>query len=210
MLIVGLTGGICSGKTTVSNYFEQLFDDISIIDADIITRGLLDSDPDIFNALLHRFGNSVINPENNLINREHLRRSIFSNSKDKLWLEALLHPKIYTAINTSIQQFKENDSYAYCLLIAPLLIESGLNTLCDRILVIDINEEIQIARITGRYKEKITEKEINTILASQLSRSERLKFAHNIINNNHSLEGLPDKILELDSLYRVFCVKNKQ
>jgi dephospho-CoA kinase len=193
-IVIGLTGGIGSGKTTIANIFADL--DIDIIDADIAARKVVEPQSKALEQISLHFGLQFIQADGSL-NRPLLRTQIFSNEKDKLWLNNLLHPLIRQTMLDEIQQSQS----PYCLLVAPLLIENNLQSLVDRILVIDINQEEQIRRAVLR--DPSSQEEIIKIIASQIPRKERLKFADDIIDNSKSdLTIIKNIVIKLDQKYR--------
>ena len=192
-LIIGLTGGIGSGKTTITNYFVEL--GVEIIDADIIAREVVAVDSPALKAIAHHFGNDYLLADGQL-NRTLLRSRIFSNEADKIWLNNLLHPLIRFNI---VKQTKEAKS-AYCILVAPLLIENNLLELIDRLLIVDVSETTQISRTLLR--DCSSEQEVKAIMASQTSREARVNIADDIINNNDSsLSEVKTAVLSLDKKY---------
>ncbi len=192
-LIIGLTGGIGSGKTTLTDYFSQL--DIAIIDADIIAREVVEVGSPALNSIATHFGANYLLP-NGQLNRPLLRNLIFSNETDKLWLNNLLHPLIRANI---VSQTKAATS-PYCILVAPLLIENNLHALVDRVLVIDVNEAIQLKR--AMLRDNNSEKEIKAIIASQTSRASRVQAANDVINNDDcSLTEIKAAVLALHKKY---------
>ncbi|HBY84441.1 MAG TPA: dephospho-CoA kinase [Colwellia sp.] len=192
-LIIGLTGGIGSGKTTIANYFVEL--GVEIIDADIIAREVVAVDSPALKAIAHHFGNDYLLADGQL-NRTLLRSRIFSNEADKIWLNNLLHPSIRFNI---VKQTKEAKS-AYCILVAPLLIENNLLELIDRLLIVDVSETTQISRTLLR--DCSSEQEVKAIMASQTSREARVNIADDIINNNDSsLSEIKTAVLSLDKKY---------
>lgn len=199
--IVGLTGGIGSGKTTVANMFAQL--KVDIIDADIAARQVVAPNTSALQRIIEHFGDEYMDDSGQL-NRSLLRSRIFSQTEDKRWLNNLLHPIIRQKI---LEDIKLTTS-PYCLLVAPLLIENKLDTLVDRTLVIDVNESNQIIRALKR--DTSDEAEIKSIIASQISRKHRLKAADDVIDNtNCDLNVTKKQVKYLDSLYRQY-LKNKQ
>lgn len=174
-LVIGLTGGIGSGKTTISDHFAQL--DIDIIDADIIAREVVAVNSPALKEIANHFGREYL-LEDGQLNRALLRNKIFSNEADKLWLNNLLHPLIRSEI---INQANSATS-PYCILVAPLLLENNLQGLVNRILVIDVTEALQISRTLQR--DTSSESVIKSIMASQISRADRLKAADDIFDNN--------------------------
>ena len=192
-LVIGLTGGIGSGKSTVTHYFQEL--GIEVIDADIIAREVVAIDSPALKAIAEHFGDDYIQADGQL-NRGLLRSKIFANESDKLWLNKLLHPLIRTQLISKTATAKSS----YCILVAPLLIENNLLHLVNRVLVIDVTEETQLERTMHRDSSSL--KEVKAILASQTSRSERLAVADDIINNDKaSLSEIKAMVLSLDKKY---------
>lgn len=192
-LVIGLTGGIGSGKSTVTHYFQEL--GIEVIDADIIAREVVAIDSPALKAIAEHFGDDYIQADGQL-NRGLLRSKIFANELDKLWLNKLLHPLIRSRLISKIAAAKSS----YCILVAPLLIENNLLHLVNRVLVIDVSEETQLERTMHRDSSSL--KEVKAILASQTSRSERLAVADDIINNDKaSLSEIKAMVLSLDKKY---------
>jgi dephospho-CoA kinase len=192
-LVIGLTGGIGSGKTTITNYFGEL--GVEVIDADIIAREVVAVNSPALKAIAHHFGNDYLLADGQL-NRSLLRSRIFSNEVDKLWLNKLLHPLIR---NNIVKQTKEAKS-TYCILVAPLLIENNLLELVDRVLIVDVSETTQIARTLLR--DNSSEQEVRTIIASQTNRTARVNAADDIINNDDSpLSEIKTAVLSLNEKY---------
>ncbi len=192
-LVIGLTGGIGSGKTTITNYFGEL--GIEIIDADIIAREVVAVNSPALKAIAHHFGNDYLLADGQL-NRALLRSRIFSNEADKQWLNNLLHPLIRHNI---VEQTKEAKS-EYCILVAPLLIENNLLELVDRVLIVDVSETTQISRTLLR--DNSSEQEIKAIIASQTNRTARVNAADDIINNDNSpLSEIKTAVISLNEKY---------
>jgi dephospho-CoA kinase len=192
-LIIGLTGGIGSGKTTITNYFEAL--GIDIIDADIIAREVVAVNSPALKSIAQHFGNDYIQKDGQL-NRALLRSRIFSNEVDKHWLNNLLHPLIR---NNIIKQ-TEGTKSPYCILVAPLLIENNLLAVVNRVLVVDVNESTQIARTMTRDNSSL--QEVKSILASQTNQAKRLAVANDIINNdNTNREEIEEIVISLHKKY---------
>jgi len=193
-LIIGLTGGIGSGKTTITNMFIEKH--IDVIDADIIAREVVAPNSPALSAIKKKFGPAFIQP-NGQLNRALLRTKIFSNAADKSWLNALLHPLIRAQ---TIAQTAAAES-PYCLLVAPLLVENNLVSLVTRVLVVDVSEHTQLTRTLQRDKTS-SEKEIKAIIASQTSRDNRLNAADDVINNDGSeLSLIKERVTELHQQY---------
>jgi dephospho-CoA kinase len=192
-LVIGLTGGIGSGKTTISDHFQSL--GVKIIDADVIARQVVAIGSPALNAIAEYFGDDYL-LEDGQLNRAVLRSHIFSNEVDKKWLSELLHPLIRAEIVKQTSAAKS----PYCVLVAPLLIENNLLMLVNRVLVVDISEETQLARTLQR--DTSSEQEIKAIIASQTTRSTRRKHADDIINNdNLTLSEVKVIVSELNTKY---------
>ncbi len=179
--IVGLTGGIGSGKTTVANMFADL--GIALIDADVVARDVVAPNSYALNEIQLKFGSDFILPTG-FLDRAKLREQIFNTEDDKQWLNNLLHPLIRQSI---IDKLNSNTDI-YCILVAPLLIENDLVKHVNRTLVVDVDEETQLLRTLKRdsrndndngYKETI-----QNIIKSQIPRSKRLQAADDIIDNS--------------------------
>ncbi len=196
--LIGLTGGIGSGKSTVADLFEKK--GIELIDADIVARELVAPNSEGLNALVDYFGAKTLNQDGSL-NRRFLRQRIFSNPSDKIWLEQFLHPKIK---NQMIAQSQKTQS-PYCLWVAPLLIENQLNLLCQRVLIVDAEESIQIARTCQR--DRSDPNLVKKILLSQLSRADRLAYADDIIHNNADIDALT---YQVDCLHAQYLLLSAQ
>lgn len=189
---VGLTGGAGSGKTTVSNLFREL--GVDIVDADEISRALVGEGSPLLARILAHFGTDLADAAGGL-NRAALRERIFHDPAAKSWLEALLHP----AIREEIQRRIENGTAAYVIVVVPLLVETGAYDFVDRVLVVDIPEAQQIARLCRR--DGISPELANKMLAAQATRRERLDRADDVIDNSVTLSDLADRVRELHHTY---------
>lgn len=174
MFMIGLTGGIGSGKSTVARLFEQF--GIICIDADLIARKIVEVGQPALTALSNHFGEQVLYSDGSL-NREKLRKIIFDNHDERLWVNQLLHPVIR---QTMIEKALKATS-PYVILMIPLLFENSLETLVSRVLVIDTDEQTQIMRASLR--DNTSEQHIQSIISAQISREERNNRAHDIIQN---------------------------
>ena len=190
--IVGLTGGIGSGKSTVSEIFHD--QGIQVIDADTIARDLVIPDTPCFKAIVEHFGEDVLET-NGTLNRAYLRELIFNDDSQKKWLESLLHPAIREEIDRQVSESKS----AYIILSVPLLIESDQYDFVDRVLVIDVPEKTQLERIKAR--DASSEKLIREIMASQVSRERRLAVADDTLDNSGSQDTLRQQVLLLHEHY---------
>ena len=180
MLTIGLTGGIASGKTTVSNLFSNL--DVPIVDTDLISRHLLELDQPGYQKAVEHFGNELLHKDRQ-INRRKLRRIVFNDEAEKHWLEAALHPIIYQQTQQQIEQYKEA---VYVIVVIPLLFETDFQTLVNRILVIDCSSDTQIKRLIAR--DRIESNLAQQMLAQQWSNEARLKQADDVVHNDNELD----------------------
>jgi dephospho-CoA kinase len=192
MLKIGLTGGIASGKSTVCRLFAQ--HGIPIIDADIIARQLVEPRQEAYIEIIQSFGNDVCLPNGDL-NRQYLRKLIFSDDQAKKQLEMILHPRI------RLQLFEQSNAFntPYCILAIPLLIESEMTNLVDRILLIDIDLSLQLTRLCER--DNMTIDEAQLIINSQVSRQQRLTCADDVIANNNGPQNLAQHVEDLHKKY---------
>lgn len=191
--IIGLTGGIGSGKTTIANYFAEL--GITVVDADVIARDIVKKESPALASIAAYFGHSVID-ENGELNRAELRARVFSNNDHKQWLNHLLHPLIRQEMVLQTQAA----SSPYCLLVVPLLIENNLMPLVDRILVIDVDTDTQLLRASMR--DNNSKLQIQKIIDSQISRQERIAHADDIIDNQYqNTDEIQQSIVKLHNQY---------
>ena len=178
---VAITGGIGSGKTTVANKFAQL--GITIIDADIIARNVVEPEKPALKSIVQHFGPAMLLPDGTL-NRRELRERIFANPPEKAWLNALLHPLIHQ--ETQDQMARATSDYV--LWVVPLLVENQLHKKADRVLVVDVDPETQIIRTMQR--DNVSRTHAEQIIAAQVSREARLAVADDVIDNS----GRPDVV----------------
>lgn len=188
MFVVGLTGGIGSGKTAATNAFKQL--GIAIVDADVVAREVVEPGSPALAKIAAHFGDAILLADGQL-DRAALRERIFNNADEKKWLEALLHPMIHAE---TARQLKSANS-AYVIYVSPLLIDGGQQQFCQRIVVVDVPEEQQITRTMSRdgNDRALVEK----ILASQINRQIRLAAASDIIDNSGDLNQLNTQVEQL-------------
>ena len=191
-LIIGLTGGIGSGKTAASDYFQSL--GIKVVDADIEARAIVEPGSDILTTIYHHFGSSVLTDTGEL-NRGWLRQQIFQSPEERLWLESLTHPAIRERIRL---QLSTADS-PYVILVSPLLFESGQHLMTDRTLLIDLPEALQ--RTRASLRDNNTQEQIDAIIQAQMSRQERQERADDIIINDQDLKDLQQECLNYHQNY---------
>ncbi len=195
-LKIGLTGGIASGKTTVSKHFAKL--GVPVIDADVIAHALVEPGQPALEQIIQTFGSEIINSRGQL-NRAKLRKTIYANPFERQRLEAILHPRIKKNMQEQIASLHE----AYCLLSIPLLIETGMLELVDRVLVVDCPPQLQEQRIKTR--DGLNSTEIEQIIKVQATRDARLAIANDVIYNNSSLDNLQKQVLALHQRYCEGC-----
>jgi len=193
-LKIGLTGGIASGKTTVSDYFKRI--GIPVIDADVISHEVTKPNGSAFEEIISSFGSNILD-DNGLIDRKKMRSIIFDDASKKKILEGIIHPKVREEMFNLVS--KSNDHYL--IVSVPLLIETGMNKMMNRTLVVDCSEETQIQRLIER--DKITLDEAQSILRNQIDRSTRQRAADDLIVNekNVSFNELEEEVLELHKRY---------
>ena len=191
-MVIGLTGGIGSGKTLVSDLFAKR--GIEIIDADIIARQVVEPGEPALGKIAEKFGPEIINAQQQL-NRKTLREKVFSDPDLKLWLDNLLHPLIRQRM---IEQTEQALS-PYCILAVPLLVENGMSAMVKRVLVVDVDESTQLQRASCRDNQ--SPEQIRKIMEAQATRAQRLAVADDVIDNNHS----PDETeLQVEKLHRSY------
>ena len=193
MFSVGLTGGIASGKTTVSDLFADL--GVPIIDTDVISRGLLDPGEPAYAQVLEHFGERILS-ESGGIDRRILRQIVFSDPAQKSWLEKMLHPLIYQGSHNAMLKHANAD---YVLVVVPLLFETNFQSLVDRVLVVDCPEEQQVQRLMKR--DNIGESLARKMLAQQMSNAERLARGHDVIHNDDATTDLEQQVGRLHQSY---------
>lgn len=196
--IVALTGGIASGKTTVSGMFERR--GVPIIDADIIAREVVEPGSFAMQRIKQKLGTTICLPDGKL-DRQQLRAKIVSNLELKQWLENLLHPLIQQQTRLRLQAV----SAPFCLWVVPLLLENQLQEQADRILVTDIPEAIQIQRTIKR--DGVSEDQARAIIKLQVSREQRLAIADDVIATEGALSLIEEKVDKLYQNYIQYAVE---
>ena len=190
--VLGLTGGIGSGKSAAADIFAQL--GIETIDADHAARWVVERGRPALAKIVDRFGADVLLDDGQL-NRAALREHIFAVPEQRQWLEALLHP----LIRQEISQFLSAAQSPYAILVSPLLIESGQYKIVQRVLVVDVPSELQLQRALQR--DQVSQAQLRAIMQAQLSRDERLKHADDVLCNAADKAALEREVLRLHDYY---------
>lgn len=191
-LVIGLTGGIGSGKTAVSDLFAKK--GIDIIDADVVARQVVEPGSEALLKIADKFGEQSILSDGSL-NRPFIRQLVFADKSNKQWIDDLLHPLIRAVMN---QQIKQAQS-PYCILAVPLLVENGMNKMVDRVLVVDVDEHTQLQRASARDGQ--SKEQVQKIINAQASRKERLNLADDTIDNSATLDELIPQVERLHKQY---------
>ncbi|TBU78748.1 dephospho-CoA kinase [Phytopseudomonas daroniae] len=189
---LGLTGGIGSGKSAVAEHFVEL--GVDLIDADQAARWVVEPGRPALAAIAEHFGEQVLQADGQL-NRSALRERIFADPAQRRWLENLLHP----LIAQEVAQFLARAQSPYAILVSPLLIESGQYKLTQRVLVVDVPEQLQIERTMRR--DQLSVEQVQAILAVQATRTERLRHADDVLTNDRDLTWMKSEVERLHAFY---------
>ena len=195
-MIIGLTGGIGSGKTAVSDIFEEL--GIGIVDADLASRVVVEKGRPSLEEIAKHFGLGILTEAGEL-DRAKVREIIFNSDEEKNWLESLLHP----VIAKQIQDELKASSSPYTILVSPLLLETNQKDFCNKVLVVDVPVETQIERTLKR--DDVSLEQVQSIIKAQISRDKRLELADEVIVNDKSLEDLQ---LAVSKLHQQFILES--
>ncbi len=198
MLVVGLTGGIGSGKTTVANLFASK--GVSVIDADQLARDVTQQGTAGYQQIAAKFGDIILN-EDKTLNRKQLRTLIFADETKRRWLENFIASLIRVAIQKQIESLPS--STPYCIVVIPLLFETEPNPLIQRVLLVDTLPENQIKRTKER--DQSSEQAVEAIMKAQIDRDKRLQLADDVVHNNGSLQDLQAEVDKLHEFYRSLC-----
>ncbi|MCP8463845.1 dephospho-CoA kinase [Pseudomonas sp. ZM23] len=190
--ILGLTGGIGSGKSAAAEHFSTL--GIHMVDADHAARWVVEPGRPALAKIVDRFGEGVLLPDGQL-NRGALRERIFQSEDERRWLERLLHPLIGEEIVANLARAES----PYAILVSPLLVESGQHRLTQRVLVVDTPEHLQLERTMRR--DSVSEGQVRAILKAQAAREDRIKHAHDVLLNDGDLEHLHQQVERLHQFY---------
>ena len=194
--IVGLTGGIGSGKSAAADYFNTL--GVTTVDADDSSRAVVEPGEPALDQIAERFGQGVLDAQGAL-DRAALRKQVFADAAARDWLQQLLHP----LIGQHMHQALHNAPSPYAILVNAILLETRQNAWCDRVAVVDVSEAVQLARTLSR--DDNTRAEVENIMKTQMSREQRLALADDVINNDGELQHLHHQIEELHTRYLTLC-----
>lgn len=190
--ILGLTGGIGSGKSAAAQHFIDL--GVHAVDADHAARWVVEPGKPALKQIVERFGPTML-LEDGTLNRAALRERIFQDEQERRWLEALLHPLIGQEIRDNLAQARS----PYAILVSPLLVESGQYKMTQRVLVVDAPEALQVERTVVR--DRTSSAQVEAILKAQSSREERLRHAHDILVNDRDIDWLKSEVERLHRFY---------
>ena len=192
MLIIGLTGGIGSGKSVASDKFKSL--GIVVVDADVASRTVVEPGKPALKEIQDHFGSGIITAEGKL-DRNKLREIIATDAKERKWLESVLHPKIGEQITKEISE----STSVYTLFVAPLLLETNSQEMCSRVVVVDVPKDVQIRRTAKR--DKVSPNQVEQMVAAQMEREKRLEKADDVLFNSGTIEDLEKQVEELHKKY---------
>ncbi|PHQ26803.1 dephospho-CoA kinase [Marinobacter guineae] len=196
MAIIGLTGGIGSGKSTVARLFGEL--GVHWVDADDVARQVVEPGTPALARIAEHFGEGILTSEGAL-DRARLRGIVFQEQEERLWLESILHPVIREELIRQLNP--ENYQLPYVLLVSPLLLETDQHELVDRIVVIDVPVDVQIERTMAR--DTNSREQVERIIAAQMSRQQRVERADAIIDNNRPMDEVERQVRELHERFLV-------
>jgi len=191
--ILGLTGGIGSGKSAAASHFGSL--GVHLVDADQAARWVVEPGRPALTHIVDRFGKQILQ-DDGALDRAALRARIFQAPEERQWLEQLLHPLIREEIRNVLDEARS----PYAILVSPLLVESAAQRqMARRVLVVDVPEQVQIERTMQR--DSVAEEQVRAILQAQASREERLRHAHDVLVNDRDLAWLQREVERLHEFY---------
>jgi len=192
MLIIGLTGGIGSGKSVASDKFASL--GITVVDADVASRTVVEPGKPALQEIESHFGSEIIT-EDGQLDRAKLREIIASDAEERKWLESVLHPRIGEQIAKEISE----STSPYTLFVAPLLLETNSQEMCARVVVVDVPNDVQVERTAKR--DKVPTDQVEQIVSAQMGREKRLEKADDVLLNTGTIEELEKKVEQLHKKY---------
>lgn len=198
--VIGVTGGIGSGKTIVCNRFAERHG-VPVVDADLVAREVVEPGEPALAVIIAAFGSGVLDTAGRL-DRGKVRSIVFADASKRKLLESILHPEIRQRMRAKVLAIRA----AYCLLCIPLLAEGGRHELLDRVLVVDCPEALQIMRV--RQRDHLTEPEVIAIMRTQASRADRLRIADDVVVNDGDSPALTRRVDELHEMYKELAASN--
>ncbi|MBO6849472.1 MAG: dephospho-CoA kinase [Marinobacter sp.] len=200
MVVIGLTGGIGSGKSTVARLFGDL--GVHWVDADIVAREVVEPGTPALARIAGHFGPDILLQDGHL-DRARLRTVVFEHTEERAWLEALLHPVIRDELIRQLHSRDADRAYAlpYVLLVSPLLLETNQHDLVDRVIVVDVPVEVQIERTMAR--DANPRDQVERIIAAQMPREKRLHKADEVVDNTKLISDVERQVSELHTQFKV-------
>lgn len=183
MVVIGLTGGIASGKSTISNMLMDM--KIPVIDADVIARDVVKPETDTLKRLVQKFGEDILNIDGTL-NRKKLSNVVFNDRESLKQLNLIIHPAIKNAITNKLYKYRKSKE-KYCIVDAALLIEANFIDIVDCVILVYVNRKTQVERLMNR--DKISMEEAERKIDSQMGLDEKMKYADYLVDNNHDMEN---------------------
>lgn len=196
-MIIGVTGGIASGKSTVARAFAAF--GAPWVDADDVAREVVEPGEPALEEIAARYSRARVLNDDGTLNRRALREIVFADPAERRWLEAVTHPRIRARLTEHLARLQATGA-PYVLLVSPLLFESGQNEMTDRTLVIDVPEALQIERTAAR--DDVDDAQARAIVAAQMPRAERLARADDVLDNGGSEALMQRRVAELDLHFR--------
>ncbi|MGM0767004.1 MAG: dephospho-CoA kinase [Pseudomonadota bacterium] len=200
MQIIGLTGGIGSGKSTVARLFGKL--GVHWVDADDVAREVVEPGTPALARIAEHFGTGIL-LEDGALNRAELRTVVFENPEERAWLEGLLHPVIRDELIHQLHSKDSDPGYTlpYVMLVSPLLLETNQHELTSKVVVVDVPEDVQIQRTMNR--DTNTREQVERIIAAQMPRLQRLHKADEVVDNNQELSDVERQVGEIHKTFVV-------
>ncbi len=191
MMIIGLTGGISSGKSTVAEMIKQL--GIPIVDADVIAREVVEPNEEAYAQIVQHFGTSILN-EDQTIDRKKLGAIVFNDENERKKLNSIVHPAIRQRMKQQKEQYLQ-EGFVHVVLDIPLLFESKLTYLVEKTLLVYVNEDVQLQRLMAR--DESTKEEALSRIKSQMPLKEKINLADEVINNNGTVEETKEQLYQI-------------
>jgi dephospho-CoA kinase len=195
--LVGLTGGIGSGKSTIASVFKRL--GVKVVDADQASRAVVESESETLKTIIDHFQNETLLVDGQL-NRSALRDIIFNNPEHKAWLEGLLHPLINGWIS---QQLEQPTTSPYVILESPLLFETNQYQMINTTLLVDVAPELQIARASQR--DRVNKSHIQAIIDTQMSRQQKVELADFIFDNSLAIDSIEKRVMDFHNQFEALA-----